>query len=335
MVEGVARGAGTAAWWQPARLRSTDPRVPLLAVLTAVTGVVDAVSYLALGRVFTANMTGNVVLLSFGLVKAPGVDAVGSATALAGFLTGAVAGGRMLRAPGARARAAAHGWPGRLTIVLGANAAIVAAVALAWLLAGWSGPAPSMPTVAERVFAASLAFGMGAQGAAVRALGVADLPTTVITSTATALAADSRPGGGGNTRWARRAGAITALLAGAAVGAALVVHARPEYGLLPAALILLTVAVAGQRLPTAHPAEPGPTAGGAPVPIPTMRPPARSTGVPVSPARSAASLARLLHAALPGRACACGVDPTVAAAARARPGCRRPDRGCAADHQRT
>jgi uncharacterized membrane protein YoaK (UPF0700 family) len=48
------------------------PLPPLLIVMTVVTGLVDAFSYLALGRIFVANMTGNVVLLGFALAGAPG-----------------------------------------------------------------------------------------------------------------------------------------------------------------------------------------------------------------------------------------------------------------------
>ncbi|WOQ18741.1 DUF1275 family protein [Raineyella sp. W15-4] len=48
------------------------PLPPLLLLLTVVTGLVDAFSYLVLGRVFVANMTGNVVFLSFALGGAPG-----------------------------------------------------------------------------------------------------------------------------------------------------------------------------------------------------------------------------------------------------------------------
>lgn len=60
--------------------------------LTVVTGLVDAVSYLALGHVFVANMTGNVVFLGFAEGGAPGLSAL---AALAAFLVGAVAGGRL------------------------------------------------------------------------------------------------------------------------------------------------------------------------------------------------------------------------------------------------
>ena len=54
-----------------------------LAALTAVSGIVDAVSYLGLGRVFTANMTGNVLLIGFGIAGAPGFSIAASAAALA------------------------------------------------------------------------------------------------------------------------------------------------------------------------------------------------------------------------------------------------------------
>ena len=46
------------------------PLPPLLVLLTVITGLVDAVSYLALGHVFVANMTGNVVFLGFAVVDA-------------------------------------------------------------------------------------------------------------------------------------------------------------------------------------------------------------------------------------------------------------------------
>src|SRR4051812_26187010 len=69
--------------------------------MTAVTGLVDAVSFLSLGRVFTANMTGNVALLAFATARVPGLSITLSLTALVSFLSGAVLGGRiMARASG-------------------------------------------------------------------------------------------------------------------------------------------------------------------------------------------------------------------------------------------
>src|ERR1700722_7447588 len=69
------------------------PLVPMMVVLTVLTGVVDAVSYLKLGHVFVANMTGNVVFLGFALAGASRLSAVASLLALAAFLLGALAGG--------------------------------------------------------------------------------------------------------------------------------------------------------------------------------------------------------------------------------------------------
>ena len=89
----------------------------LLLLLTVVTGVVDAVSILALGRVFVANMTGNVVFAAFAVVGAPGFSLSASLFALAGFLVGAYGGGVLISQarprPGpaaARGRAPSN-WP--------------------------------------------------------------------------------------------------------------------------------------------------------------------------------------------------------------------------------
>src|SRR5580704_10803256 len=75
--------------------KKQGPLPPLLLTLTVVTGVVDAVSILRLGRVFVANMTGNVVFTGFALVGAPGFSLGASLAALAGFLVGALLGGSL------------------------------------------------------------------------------------------------------------------------------------------------------------------------------------------------------------------------------------------------
>src|SRR2546426_6419352 len=66
-----------------------------LMVITVVTGLVDAISFLGFGRVFTANMTGNVVLLGFAVAGAPGLSIRRSLTSLIAFLVGAIMGGRL------------------------------------------------------------------------------------------------------------------------------------------------------------------------------------------------------------------------------------------------
>jgi Protein of unknown function (DUF1275) len=89
---GVLRDA--ARMLRPPRGDRHGPLAPLLLVLTAVTGVVDAVSYLKLGHVFVANMTGNVVFVGFALAGAHGLSTSASLFALGAFLLGALAGGR-------------------------------------------------------------------------------------------------------------------------------------------------------------------------------------------------------------------------------------------------
>lgn len=71
------------------------PLPPLMLILTVATGLVDAVSYLALGHVFVANMTGNVVFLGFALAGAKSLSALASIVSLTAFLLGALAGGRL------------------------------------------------------------------------------------------------------------------------------------------------------------------------------------------------------------------------------------------------
>jgi uncharacterized membrane protein YoaK (UPF0700 family) len=183
----------------------------ILLVLTLLSGLVDAVCYLGLGRVFTANMTGNVVVLGFAAAGAPGFSVTASLTSLAVFLAGAVAGGRIGRFKLARSRL--------LAIGIGCEAGFVGAAALVAFLAGSVAGGWARYTVI-----AILAFAMGIRNAVIRRLAVPDMTTTVLTQTLTGLAADSPLAGGDNPRAGRRSGAVVAMLAGATAGAALFLH---------------------------------------------------------------------------------------------------------------
>ncbi|MFI9253194.1 YoaK family protein [Streptomyces sp. NPDC053069] len=186
--------------------------VVVLLALTAVSGLIDAVGYLGLGRVFTANMTGNVVVLGFAAAGAPGFSVPHTATSLACFLLGAVAGGRVTAhaAAGSRRR-----WT-RLT--LASEAVLVgASAAVAFVWPGTTGT--------RYALIALTAFAMGLRNATVRKLGVAALTTTtVLTMTLTGLAAESRLGAATGHRSPRRTAAVIAMLAGACLGAWLVLH---------------------------------------------------------------------------------------------------------------
>ncbi len=176
-----------------------------LMLLTFVTGLVDAASVLGLGRVFTANMTGNVVFLGFALGGAPEVSIAASLVALASFLLGAAGGGRLTRSDPARA----------LRVVLALE------VVLLLTAAGVAALADEHQTVPRGVLLVLLAMPMGLQNAAVRRLAVPDMTTTVLTLTLTGIAADSPLAGGTNPRLMRRVSAVVVMLVGAVVGASL------------------------------------------------------------------------------------------------------------------
>src|SRR4051812_34842913 len=168
------------------------PLPALLVGLTILAGVVDAVSILALGRVFVANMTGNVVFVGFALAGAVGFSLAASLAALAGFVVGARAGGRLSGRFGSdRARLLAAGCG--LELVFVAAALTVTAASGATLSAG-----------GRDAVAAVLAIGMGMQNAVARRLAVPDMTTTVLTMTLTGLAADATVGGKPNAAVFRR-----------------------------------------------------------------------------------------------------------------------------------
>ncbi len=200
-----------------------------LATLTVVSGVVDAVSYLGLGHVFTANMTGNVVLIGFAIAGAPGFSIAASATALAAFLAGAATGGRIgLRVHQKRQLLVT-------AVSLEAGFTVVAAIiagSVAVLSTGW----PRYTVIAV------LGFAMGVRNSVVRTMGVADMTTTVLTMTLTGFAADSSLGGGHNPNAARRTISVVCMLVGALVGAAFVIHVHPGAALGLAAVLTVSLA---------------------------------------------------------------------------------------------
>ncbi len=215
------------------------PLPPLLLALTVVTGLVDAVSYLLLGHVFVANMTGNVVFLGFALAGAQGFSVGASLTALGAFAVGAAAGGRIAGHLRHRGRALFAGLLVE-TVLLAAAAAVVAGTGT-----GTGGGARYAVT-------AMMAAALGAQNAVVRALGVPDLTTTVLTMTITGMFADpaGKPDAGAAT--GRRLLAVLAMLGGAVLGGVLVLHASETAAVAaaPVALLVITALVAGRRRST-------------------------------------------------------------------------------------
>lgn len=203
----------------------------LMLVLTFTTGIIDAVGYLGLDRVFTGNMTGNVVILGMAAVGADDLPVLGPSLALVGFLAGAAAGGRALRTASSR-------WHRRTTACLAVSAAGTLALGLVVAVADDLSQ-PAVVTVTTLLGAA-----MGLQASAARQVAVADVTTVVVTSTLTALASQSRIAGGSGERSGRRALAAVAILLGAALGAALL-KIGVAAGLLVAGALMAAVAIAG------------------------------------------------------------------------------------------
>lgn len=175
-------------------------------LLTMVTGLVDAVSYLSLGHVFVANMTGNIAFLGFAVADARDFSIAASLTATAAFLVGALAGGRL--------GASIGGHRGRLLAV----AILLEIVALSGALLAVSVSVDVQAEALRYQLIVLLALAMGLQNATARRVGVPDLTTTVLTLTLTGLAADSTAAGGSNPRPGRRLLATFTMFLGAAVG---------------------------------------------------------------------------------------------------------------------
>ena len=237
----------------PSGQRAASLRHPLaraLLVLTFTTGLIDAVSFLGLGQVFTANMTGNVVFLGFGLAGADGLPVVAPIVSLCAFLAGAGNGGMLA------ARLADH-HPVHVARTLAIEVALLLAAAVWCLVVDVRDG-----ELSAYVAVALLALAMGVRNATVRKLAVPDLTTTVLSLTLTGLAADSRLAGGSGRGTARRGAAVIAMGLGALAGA-LLLEVDIVLPLLAAALLALAswlVYVPAARRATRGPEGEGPRA---------------------------------------------------------------------------
>ncbi|GGO80549.1 YoaK family protein [Nonomuraea cavernae] len=177
---------------------------PFWGALTVISGMVDAITYTALGQVFAGNMTGNLLIMGFAAGGVSQLSVVATLISLVSFVVGAALGGQLTARVGDVGR--------RLRIAFPAESAlhVIAAVAAFQL--------PVKTAAGQYALIVILAVTMGARNTVVRRLKIADINTTVITGTLTNLAADSPFGTGASTRSGRRAGQIGALVVGAFAG---------------------------------------------------------------------------------------------------------------------
>jgi uncharacterized membrane protein YoaK (UPF0700 family) len=184
--------------------------------LTFVTGLVDAGSWVAMGHVLTANMTGNIIFLGFAIGGVPGLPIGRSVTVLGFGLTGGFLAGKLDSLLGKQRRnlwlAAAFGFEALL---------LFAAMTVAWCFQSRGGQ--SVSTALYGIIALT-ALGMGMRNGTVKRLAVPDLTTTVLTLTVAALAFDFSLTPGNNPRWRRRVGSVLMMFSGAFIGVQLLKH---------------------------------------------------------------------------------------------------------------
>ena len=189
------------------------------------TGAIDAVSYLALDRVFTGNMTGNVLFIGFALVGVAGIPLLNNVIALLGFISGSIISGRII------GHTHPKGLPTVSAVVLAAGAAVAVLLAGIWLAV------TDLPEWGLLLVTFVLGNVMGAQVSAVKPIGNSDVTTIVVTNTVANLARESRLGGGTGQRWLPRLLAVIAMGVGAAIGAGIVNTLGGPFALLAAAVI--------------------------------------------------------------------------------------------------
>jgi uncharacterized membrane protein YoaK (UPF0700 family) len=233
----MTAGASTHLTGAIRRPDESGVRDMLLVALTVSTGAVDAISWLALGKVFSAFMTGNLVFLGFDAAGAAGPSAQRVLTALAAFAVGAILAARIV------APAVGSGnWPHRVTVAIG-----TALVAQATFLGLWIATGTHPSSGAGDALIAMSALAMGMQTTAVFALGVRAIFTTAATATWAIFMGDLSGWSQSTGERRRLAAVIVGLFTGALIGAVLVLDARswaPVFPLTVSGSVVATAAFA-------------------------------------------------------------------------------------------
>ncbi|MFB7371718.1 YoaK family protein [Streptomyces sp. NPDC056222] len=227
----------------------------IMIVLTLTTGMIEAVGFLALGPVFTAMQTGNLLLLSFAVTGAAGLSPAAAGVSCAGFVAGALLGSLLESTVDTRG----HRWFAPALFGEGVLLGLAALVAWRGGVDGPGGP------VAGHHFAvtALVAAAMGVRNITTLRVRVPDVPTTLSTRALTAFlgglphVADPRIGSGARHE-GRRFASIGAMFAGGVLGA-LLLHegVRPAAVLGVPCVLVLLLGVASWMAPERRTSEPG------------------------------------------------------------------------------
>jgi uncharacterized membrane protein YoaK (UPF0700 family) len=246
--QGIRRDAGADRQAAQQRPPSTVIRDRLVVGLAFSAGVVDAISYLALGKVFTAFMTGNIVFLGFGAITSDGPNFARVAVTIAAFALGVALSARIASPVQDEAFAV---WHRHVTVALS-----VVAVAQAGFLIGWIASDGHPSFAVGNILVGLSAVAMGIQMDTVLSLQLPHISTTAATATLVGLVRDI-------ARWShssavnngRRLRIVIAIAVGAAVGALLLVHARLYAPVLPLITTVIVVVIAAVALKPQPPSD--------------------------------------------------------------------------------
>jgi uncharacterized membrane protein YoaK (UPF0700 family) len=206
----------------------------LLNALTVSSGAVDAISFLALGKVFSAFMTGNIAFLGLRVAGAPAPGGMAILAAMGGFAAGVYLSTRIVKSSHESAL-----WPARVTIALG-----VSLIAHAVFLAIWFASHGEPTNTASHILLGAWGLAMGMQSAAVRTLHVDGVFTTAATATVIFLVGDLTNWSATAVERHRLTGVLVSLFIGATTGGLLLVHAHLYAPVFPFVMTVIAVATA-------------------------------------------------------------------------------------------
>ena len=216
-------------------MRELRRRDLLLVALTFAAGSVDAVALLRLD-VFTAVMTGNIVLLGLAVGQGAFGNALRSLVALLAYGVGVVAGARIVGAVAIETH-----WSPNVTRALAVEWVLQAVFLLGWLVTGAN---PDGAGAATLIAFSGVA--MGIQAATARAL-APGMSTTYVTGTLTGLLSELSALGSVSEDRRRRASIVVALALGAVAGAFVLKTVPLLAPVIPLAVVGAVVLVAATR----------------------------------------------------------------------------------------
>jgi uncharacterized membrane protein YoaK (UPF0700 family) len=206
----------------------------LLNSLTVSSGAIDAISFLSLGKVFTAFMTGNIAFLGLRVSGNSSPDGVSILTSMVAFALGVVVSTRMVRSVKDSVF-----WSDRVTVVLS-----ISLIAQAAFLVVWFGVHGRPSTNTIHYLLGFWGFAMGMQSAAVRKLHVEGVFTTAATATYIFLAGDITNWSATSVERKRLTGILISLFIGATAGGLLLIHVPIYAPVLPFAMNVVIVTIA-------------------------------------------------------------------------------------------